>query len=58
MINKIYKACADSSIQAIELNKTTVPSKYERVFVISALWDFNYHHFMADSLARLIKYKQ
>lgn len=24
--------------------------------VITALWDFNYHHFMADSLARLIKY--
>lgn len=33
-----------------------IPKIYNRVMVITALWDFNYHHFMADSLARLIKY--
>ena len=28
---------------------------YEKVFVITALWDQNYHHFMIDSLARIAR---
>ena len=53
---KIYQACSDTSPQAIKLNLSMIPKIYNRVMVITALWDFNYHHFMADSLARLIKY--
>lgn len=49
-------ACADSTPQAVHLNKSSVPQQYNRVIVVAALWDFNYHHFMADSLARLAKY--
>jgi hypothetical protein len=29
------------------------PMEVDTVVVIPALWDFNYHHFLADSLARL-----
>eukprot|EP01036_Dinobryon_divergens_P024614 gene24614-33082_t len=28
---------------------------YEKVFVIAALWDHNYHHFLIDSLARIAR---
>lgn len=28
----------------------------DKVFVITALWDHNYHHFLMDSLSRLIRY--
>ena len=35
-----------------------VPRSLDRVMVLTALWDWNYHHFMADSLARMIKYIQ
>ncbi len=40
-----------------DLNKTDlfVPHFHKRVFVIAALWDYNYHHFIADSLARLVR---
>ena len=55
-IYKIYQACSDTSPQAIKLNLSIIPKIYNRVMVITALWDFNYHHFLADSLARLIKY--
>ena len=27
-----------------------------KVFVISAIWDYNYHHFIHDSVARLIRF--
>lgn len=33
-----------------------VPKQYDDVFVIDALWDFNFHHFMADSIARLVRH--
>lgn len=29
---------------------------YEDVFVIDALWDFNYHHFLHDSVLRLVPF--
>lgn len=32
------------------------PKHYKRVFVISAVWDYNYHHFIADSLARMSRH--
>ena len=30
--------------------------RYSRVFVISAAWDHNYHHFLIDSLSRLVRH--
>lgn len=33
-----------------------LPVQHDRVFVIDALWDFNYHHFIADSIARLSRH--
>jgi hypothetical protein len=32
--------------------RTIFPRKYKKMFVMPALWDYNYHHFVADSLAR------
>ena len=29
--------------------------RYNKVFVISAAWDHNYHHFLIDSLSRLVR---
>jgi len=31
-------------------------NEYDKVFVISALWDYNYYHFVIDSLARMIRH--
>lgn len=31
---------------------TKVIKEYEKVFVIAALWDYNYYHFMVDSLSK------
>jgi hypothetical protein len=28
----------------------------DRVFVISSIWDYNYHHFIHDSVARLVRF--
>eukprot|EP00981_Chlorochromonas_danica_P014558 scaffold8281_cov177-Ochromonas_danica.AAC.3 len=28
--------------------------RYQRVFTIAALWDYNYYHFLAESLTRLV----
>lgn len=30
--------------------------RYSKVFVITAAWDHNYHHFMIDSLSRLVRH--
>jgi hypothetical protein len=30
--------------------------RVDKVFVIPALWDYNYHHFIADSLGRLVRH--
>lgn len=49
-----------SSIQTMKgtcLTNATVPWKYaEKVFVINALWDHNYHHLLIDSLTRLVRF--
>jgi hypothetical protein len=51
---KIYKACQDNS-ELMRFHKISpVPAPHDKVFVATALWDFNYHHFLADSLARVI----
>lgn len=54
----VIEACTiDQELGRRGLNITTLfrPHKFRRVFVITALWDFNYHHFIADSLARLVR---
>ena len=35
--------------------KGDVISKHDAVFVISAAWDYNYHHFLIDGVAKLIR---
>jgi hypothetical protein len=51
---KIYKACQDDS-ELMRFHKISpVPAAHDKVFVATALWDFNYHHFLADSLARIV----
>lgn len=50
-IGNSYKTTTTSS------STTLISLKiYKKVFVISALWDNNYHHFMIDSLNRLIRH--
>lgn len=31
-------------------------ARYNKVFVITATWDHNYHHFLIDSLSRLVRH--
>jgi hypothetical protein len=51
---KIYTACQDNS-ELMSFHKISpVPSVHDKVFVATALWDFNYHHFLADSVGRII----
>ena len=33
-----------------------MPVRYKRVFIISASWDHNYHHFLSDSLSKLSRH--
>lgn len=50
----VLAACADDS-ELMKFHKVSpLPARHEQVFVASALWDFNYHHFLADSAARLV----
>ena len=35
---------------------STPVKRHKRVFVISAGWDSNYHHFLLDSLTRLVRH--
>lgn len=44
--------CRYREDRATKKERTIFPRKYKKVFVMSALWDYNYHHFVADSLAR------
>lgn len=36
--------------------KGQIPSYHRRVFVVTATWDNNYHHFIIDTLSRLIRH--
>src|SRR5690348_13085773 len=51
---ELYQKCSDDSVLAKYHKFSPIPQRVERAFVIDALWDFNYHHFLADSVARLI----
>jgi hypothetical protein len=51
------KAAKGPMLKGICLANTTNAWKSEeKVFVISALWDHNYHHLLIDSLTRLIRH--
>ena len=52
---KMFRACADDSDMTVKNNITIVPVQHDTVYVVSALWDYNFHHFIADSLARLAR---
>ena len=54
---KVIKYQGDPADLTPSLATADVPNAhYSRVFVISAGWDANYHHFMLDSVTRLIRY--
>jgi len=53
-VGDMYEACRDNSQLMLRHNMSAVPTRQEKVFVVDALWDYNYHHFMADVLARLV----
>ncbi len=40
-----------------KLDKTLLykPRYFKRVFIVQNQWDYNYHHFLAESLSRLIR---
>jgi hypothetical protein len=50
----VFAACADDSEHMKRHKVSPVPARHDKVFVVDALWDYNYHHFLADSVARLI----
>lgn len=50
-VNALLAACPEKH----EKSATTL-KRHKRVFVISAGWDSNYHHFMLDSLTRLVRH--
>lgn len=47
-------------LHVLRRNNITLPAMKEevfnRVFVITAMWDYNYHHFLHDSVSRLIRF--
>mmetsp|Transcript_23289 Transcript_23289/g.22446 ORF Transcript_23289/g.22446 Transcript_23289/m.22446 type:complete len:578 (+) Transcript_23289:171-1904(+) len=50
-VDALLKACPEKH------EKYATPIKrHKKVFVISAGWDSNYHHFLVDSLTRLIRH--
>lgn len=50
-INALLSACPEKH------EKFSSPIKrHKKVFIITAGWDSNYHHFMLDSLSRLIRH--
>lgn len=55
--NEVFlQQCTAESDAGIPFSQSGNPSPVQQVrsvIVISALWDYNYHHFLADSLARL-----
>lgn len=54
---RIELACNDPTDRGTpHVTKEFRIARHKRVFVIDGLWDFNYHHFVADSLARLARH--
>jgi hypothetical protein len=67
LLSKIkWEDAFDGSQESVEALLKACPEKHEKyatpikrhkkVFVISAGWDSNYHHFLVDSLTRLIRH--
>lgn len=60
--DQLIEQCTDHRDLGLPFNgrvSSHVPTTVSKVFVMPALWDYNFHHFVADSLARLshsIKY--
>jgi hypothetical protein len=50
-VNALLAACPEKHEKS-----ATRLKRHKRVFVISAGWDSNYHHFMLDSLTRLVRH--
>jgi hypothetical protein len=54
---QMLEGCVDTTdLGTLSYTKKPIISYHDKVFIISALWDYNYHHFLSDSLARLAKY--
>jgi len=53
VVQKFAKGCIDKD--PVTKNHT-LPQRHERVFVITSLWDSNYHHFLTDSITRLVRH--
>jgi hypothetical protein len=54
---ELVDGCADmSELGRPGRNGKFIISRAEKVFIIDSLWDYNYHHFMADSLGRFIRF--
>ncbi|RYH21098.1 glycosyltransferase family 61 protein [archaeon] len=49
----LSQACADRTSTGSPNMRDFNISRHKRVFIISSMWDYNYHHWVADSLARL-----
>ena len=48
-----YRSVLKNCTMSSDINP---PQYYKKVFVATALWDYNYNHFLTDSLARLIRH--
>jgi hypothetical protein len=49
--------CTDPTDLGVQsFTQQPVISFHDKVFVIAALWDYNYHHLLADSLAKLARH--
>jgi len=46
----VLRACSNVMLR----DTAVVPTAVERVFTANAVWDFNYHHWMADVLAKMV----
>ncbi len=55
--DEMIQGCVDTSdLGTLSYSKKALISYHDKVFIISSLWDYNYHHFIADSLSRLAKH--
>jgi hypothetical protein len=54
---ELIEQCTDHRDLGLPYNgkvESHLPVMVPKVFVMPSLWDYNYHHFIADSLARLV----
>ena len=55
LLNSMYNPSTALSTTTANTNPPVVIT-VEKVFVLTALWDHNYHHFLLDSVVKLIRY--